>query len=59
MKIIKTLVFTLKTLFKIDSFDMGLVIFFTILSGIAPVITCLLYTSYNAIIQTIERLEER
>ena len=27
MKIIKTLVFTLKTLFKIDSFDMGLVIF--------------------------------
>lgn len=27
MKIIKTLVFTIRTLFKIDSFDMGLVIF--------------------------------
>lgn len=39
MKIIKTLKFTLKTLFKIDSFDMGIVIFLTILSGVIPVIT--------------------
>lgn len=55
MKIIKTLVFTLKTLFKIDSFDMGLVIFFTILSGIAPVITIQMTSYIFNVLQTEEK----
>lgn len=55
MKIIKTLVFTLKTLFEIDSFDMGLVIFFTILSGIAPVITIQMTSYIFNVLQTEEK----
>lgn len=45
MKMIRTLNFTLKTLFKIDSFNLGIVIFMTMLSGITPILTIQL-TSY-------------
>lgn len=55
MKIIKTLVFTMRTLFKIDSFDMGLVIFFTILSGITPVVTIQMTSYIFNILQTEEK----
>ena len=55
MKIIKTLVFSLKTLFKIDSFDMGLVIFFTILSGITPIITIQMTSHIFNVLQTEEK----